>query len=39
VDHDCTLKEAALALNAVSEADFGHLVEPRTMLAPNLQGK
>ncbi|GBR14887.1 class II fumarate hydratase [Asaia spathodeae] len=39
MDHDCTLKEAALALNAVSEADFDRLVDPRTMLAPNLKGK
>jgi len=37
--HDCTLKEAAPALNAVSEADFDRLVDPRTMLAPNLKGK
>jgi len=39
MDHDCTLKEVALALNAVSEADFNHLVDPRTMLLPNLKGK
>jgi len=33
-DHDLTLREAALALGLVSEADYDRLVDPNKMLGP-----
>jgi len=35
LDHDLTLREAALRLGAVSAAEFDRIVDPRRMLAPN----
>jgi fumarate hydratase class II len=34
LDHDLTLKEAALQLGTVSESDFDRLVDPRKMVHP-----
>jgi fumarate hydratase class II len=34
LDHDLTLKEAALKLNAVSAAEFDRIVDPRKMVEP-----
>jgi fumarate hydratase class II len=34
LDHDLTLKEAALQLRAVSEAEFDRIVDPRKMVKP-----
>jgi fumarate hydratase class II len=34
-DHDLTLKQAALQLGYVSEADFDRIVDPRKMLGPS----
>jgi fumarate hydratase class II len=34
LDHDLTLKEAALKLNAVSPAEFDRIVDPRKMVQP-----
>jgi fumarate hydratase class II len=34
LDHDLTLKEAALKLGAVSAADFDRIVDPRKMVRP-----
>jgi fumarate hydratase class II len=34
LDHDLTLKEAALQLNAVSAAEFDRIVDPRKMVQP-----
>jgi fumarate hydratase class II len=36
--HDSTLKEAALELGFVSEADFDRIVDPRKMVAPYVEG-
>ncbi len=36
MDHDTTLKAAALALGYVSESDFDRIVDPRNMLAPSV---
>jgi fumarate hydratase class II len=35
LEHDLTLKEAAMALGLVSEADFDRIVDPVKMTAPN----
>jgi len=35
MDHDLTLKEAALKLGYVSEADFDKIVDPRKMVTPS----
>jgi fumarate hydratase, class II len=35
MDHDLTLKEAALQLGFVSEADFDRIVDPRKMVTPS----
>jgi fumarate hydratase class II len=35
LEHDLTLKEAAMALGVVSEADFDRIVDPVKMTAPN----
>ena len=35
-EHDLTLKAAALALDAVSEAEFERLVDPAKMVGPDL---
>ena len=37
MDHDTTLKAAALALGYVSEAEFDRVVDPRKMLAPSAE--
>jgi fumarate hydratase class II len=34
LDHDLTLKEAALKLGAVSAAEFDRIVDPRKMVKP-----
>jgi fumarate hydratase class II len=34
LDHDLTLKEAALKLGAVSPAEFDRIVDPRKMVKP-----
>jgi fumarate hydratase class II len=34
LDHDLTLKEAALQLGAVSAAEFDRIVDPRKMVQP-----
>ena len=34
MDHDLTLKQAALKLNFVSEAEFDRVVDPKKMTAP-----
>jgi fumarate hydratase class II len=34
LDHDLTLKEAALQLGAVSEAEFDRIVDPQNMVKP-----
>jgi fumarate hydratase class II len=34
LDHDLTLKEAALKLGAVSTAEFDRIVDPRKMTKP-----
>jgi fumarate hydratase class II len=34
LDHDLTLKEAALRLGAVSEPEFDRIVDPRKMVEP-----
>jgi fumarate hydratase class II len=36
--HDLTLKEAALRLGFVSEADFDRIVDPRQMVTPGVAG-
>ncbi|MEX3900698.1 class II fumarate hydratase [Paraburkholderia sp. BR10954] len=38
-DNDLTLKEAALKLNYVSEADFDRIVDPRKMVTPYVAHK
>jgi fumarate hydratase, class II len=35
-EHDLTLKQAALKLEFVTEADFDRIVDPRKMLGPNV---
>ena len=37
MEHDTTLKAAALALGYVSEAEFDRVVDPRKMLAPSAE--
>jgi fumarate hydratase, class II len=37
-EHDLTLKEAALKLGFVSEADFDRIVDPRKMVGPSGEG-
>lgn len=39
MDHDTTLRDAALKLDAISAEDFDRLVDPRTMVGPNMKGK
>ncbi|AOX16555.1 class II fumarate hydratase [Kozakia baliensis] len=39
MDHDTTLRDAALELNAVSAEDFDKFVDPRTMIGPNIKAK
>jgi fumarate hydratase class II len=34
MEHDLTLKQAALELGFVSETDFDRIVDPRTMIEP-----
>jgi fumarate hydratase class II len=34
LDHDLTLKEAALQLGAISAAEFDRIVDPRKMVQP-----
>ena len=34
MDHDLTLKEAALKLGFVSEAEFDKVVDPKKMVTP-----
>ena len=36
LDHDLTLKQAALQLGAVSEQEFDRVVDPHKMLSPNV---
>jgi fumarate hydratase class II len=36
--HDLTLKQAALALGFVTEADFDRIVDPREMIKPSVAG-
>jgi fumarate hydratase class II len=36
MEHDLTLREAALALGFVTEADFDRIVDPRKMIAPSV---
>jgi len=38
LDHDLTLKEAALKLGAVSAAEFDRIVDPRKMVRPYVAG-
>jgi fumarate hydratase class II len=38
LDHDLTLKEAALKLGAVSAAEFDRIVDPRKMVKPYVAG-
>jgi fumarate hydratase class II len=38
MEHDLTLKEAALRLGFVTEADFDRIVDPREMVRPNVAG-
>jgi fumarate hydratase class II len=38
MEHDLTLKEAALALGFVSEAEFDRVVDPRKMVTPYVAG-
>jgi fumarate hydratase class II len=38
LDHDLTLKEAALQLGAVGAADFDRIVDPRKMVKPYVSG-
>jgi fumarate hydratase class II len=38
MDHDLTLKEAALQLGFVTAADFDRIVDPRKMVAPYVAG-
>jgi fumarate hydratase class II len=38
LDHDLTLKQAALKLGAVSAADFDRIVDPRKMVQPYVAG-
>ncbi len=38
MDHDLTLKAAALDLGFVAEADFDRIVDPRKMVAPYVAG-
>ncbi len=38
LDHDLTLKEAALELNAVSATEFDRVVDPRKMVQPYVAG-
>jgi fumarate hydratase, class II len=37
-DHDLTLKEAALKLGYVTEAEFDRVVDPRKMVKPYVAG-
>jgi fumarate hydratase class II len=39
LDHDLTLKEAALKLGAVSAEDFDRIVDPRKMVQPYVAGE
>ncbi|MCQ9156590.1 class II fumarate hydratase [Acidomonas methanolica] len=39
MDHDTTLRDAALKLDAISAEEFDRLVDPRTMIGPNMKGK
>lgn len=39
MDHDTTLRDAALKLEAISAEDFDRLVDPLTMVGPNMKGK
>ena len=39
MDHDTTLREAALKLNAISGEDFDKFVDPRTMISPNIKAR
>jgi fumarate hydratase class II len=39
LDHDLTLKEAALKLGAASDADFDRIVDPRKMVRPYVASK
>ncbi|STY28307.1 fumarate hydratase [Legionella wadsworthii] len=39
MDHDLSLKEAALQLNFISEADFDRIVDPKKMVAPYVSHK
>jgi fumarate hydratase class II len=36
LDHDLTLKEAALQLGFVDAAEFDRIVDPRTMVVPHV---
>jgi fumarate hydratase class II len=38
LDHDLTLREAALQLGAVNEAEFDRIVDPRKMVHPYVAG-
>ena len=38
MDHDLTLKEAALQLGFVSETDFDRIVDPKKMVTPSVAG-
>jgi fumarate hydratase class II len=38
MEHDLTLREAALGLGFVTEADFDRIVDPREMVRPNVAG-
>lgn len=37
MDHDLTLKEAALQLKFVNEAEFDRIVDPRNMVSPSVE--
>lgn len=39
MDHDCTLREAALTLKAISPEDFDRLVDARAMVQPNIAAR
>jgi fumarate hydratase class II len=39
MDNDLSLKEAALQLKYISEADFDRIVDPKKMVAPYVSGK
>ncbi len=36
LDHDLTLREAALALKLIDAAEFDRLVDPATLVRPNI---